>query len=90
MNFRTLSYIEEATLVRPFCFKEIEATVWDCDNFKCPGLDGVNFVIIKEFFIDMKDDILRFGLDYHRNDKILKGINSTFISIILKKIICSI
>jgi hypothetical protein len=60
LNFCTLSYMEGVTLVKPFCFEEVKATVWDCHNFKCPGPDGVNFVIIKEFLIDMKDDIVRF------------------------------
>jgi hypothetical protein len=33
----------------------------------------------------MKDDLMRFVSDFHRNGKLLKGINSTFISLIPKK-----
>ncbi len=33
----------------------------------------------------MKEDLMRFVSDFHRNGKLLKGINSTFISLVPKK-----
>jgi len=33
----------------------------------------------------MKDDLMHFVSDFHRNGKLLKGINSTFITLIPKK-----
>lgn len=60
----------------------VKAVVWDCDSFKCPGPDGVNFGFIKQFWVDMKEDIMHFVLDFPRNDKLLKGINSILITLI--------
>jgi hypothetical protein len=39
---------------------EVKAEVYDCDSFKSPGPDGINFGFIKNFLHEMKDDILRF------------------------------
>jgi len=34
---------------------------------------------------EMKEDLLRFISDFHRNGKLLKGINRTLITLIPKK-----
>jgi len=60
------------------------AGVWDCDNFKCPGPDGICFGFIKDFWDILKVDVLRFFVEFYRNGKLVKGINSTFISLIPK------
>ena len=44
----------------------------------------MNFGFIKEFWLDMKDDILRFVSEFHRNGKLARGINTTFIVLIPK------
>jgi len=85
LNFRTISYREGATLVKPFSMEELKIAVWDCDSYKCPGPDGVNFGFIKDFWDDMKVDLLRFVSEFHRNGKLLKGINNTFITLIPKR-----
>jgi hypothetical protein len=56
--------------------------VWDCDSFKSLGSDGISFGFIKQFWTDMKDDFMRFLTEFHRNGKLTKGINSTFIALI--------
>lgn len=58
--------------------------MWDCDNYKSPGPDGVNFGFVKEFWYDLKEDVMRFLTEFHRNGKLSKGINSTFIVLIPK------
>jgi len=58
--------------------------MWDCDSFKSLIPDGVNFGFIKEFWLNLKDDIMRFVNEFHRNGKLAKGINSTFIVLIPK------
>jgi hypothetical protein len=85
LNFRQLSYREGEDLIRPFTIEEVKATVWDCDSYKCPGSDGVNFGFIKDFWVDMKDDLMRFVTEFHCNGKLMKGINNTFITLIPKK-----
>jgi len=83
-DFRTLSFNDGACLVRPFTVEEIKAAVWEVDSFKCPGPDGITFGFIKDFWDILKDDVLRFMVEFHRNGILSKGINSTFIALIPK------
>ena len=62
----------------------MKAAVWDCDNFKSPGPDGISFGFIKFFWDMLKGDVMRFLVEFHRNGKLAKGINSTFIALIPK------
>jgi len=58
--------------------------MWDYDSYKSRGPDGINFGFIKDFWLDMKDDIMRFISEFHMNGKLTKGINNTFIAPIPK------
>ena len=58
--------------------------VWGCDSYKSPGPDDISFGFIKEFWNLLKDDLLRFMVEFHRNGKLTKGLNSTFIALIPK------
>jgi hypothetical protein len=71
-------------LVKPFYVEEVKDSVWDCDNFKCPGPDGITFGFIKDFWDILCDDVMRFLREFHRNGRLTKGINSTFIALIPK------
>lgn len=42
----------------------------------------MNFGFIKEFWEELKEDVMRFILDFHRNGKLTRGINTTFIALI--------
>jgi len=84
LAFRSLSTEEGATLTRPFSVDEVRRAVWDCENYKSPGPDGINFGFIKEFWDTLKDDVMRFLGEFHRNGKLARGINSTFIALIPK------
>lgn len=41
-------------------------------------------VFVKDFWLDMKDDIMQFIFEFHRNAKLTKGINNTLIALIQK------
>ncbi|XP_024626870.1 uncharacterized protein [Medicago truncatula] len=84
MNFRRLSVLEGNTLIYPFNEIEVKAAVWDCDGYKNPGPDGIPMDFIKDFWSELKGDIMRFVLEFHRNGRPSKGINSTFIDLIPK------
>lgn len=84
LNFRSLSVSEGGILIKPFSVQEIREAVWDCDSDKSPGPDGITFGFTKEFWLDMKDEIVRFVYEFHRNGKLSKGINTTFIALIPK------
>lgn len=67
------------SMTKPFSVDEVKTAAWYCDNFKSPGSDNINFGFIKNFWPEMKDDILRFTSEFHWNGKLSKGINSMFI-----------
>jgi hypothetical protein len=85
LNFRKFTYREGAALMRPFSMEELKTMVWDCDSYKCPGPDGVNLGFIKDFWEDMKVELLCYVFDFHHNGKLMNGINSTFITLTPKK-----
>jgi hypothetical protein len=82
--FKTLLVFDRSSLIKPFFEAEIKAATWDCDNFKCPGLDRINFGFFKDFWVEMKRDIMRFISEFHRNGRLAKGLNFNFIALIPK------
>lgn len=56
----------------------------NCDSYKSSGPDGINFGFVKDFWIELKDDIMRFILEFDQNGKLTKDINNTFIALIPK------
>jgi len=84
LNFNRLSMVEFDNLIRPLSLEEVKQAVWDCDNFKSPRPDGVSFNFIKEFWLNLKDYFMRFLTEFHRNGRLTKGVNATFIALIPK------
>jgi len=77
--FRKLSYAVGGSLIKHVSLKEVKAVVWNCGSFKNPGPDGVNFGFVKEFLQELKDDVLRFLTEFHRNGRLTRGLNNSFI-----------
>ena len=84
LRFRQLSMAEVGSLIRPFTVEEVKQAVWDCDSYKSPGPDGINFGFIKQFWTTLKEDFMCFITEFHRNGRLTKGINATFIALIPK------
>ena len=84
LMFKNLSYVEGSGLIKPFSEGEVKAAIWDCDSFKSSGPDGVNLGFIKDFWEYSKGDVVQFISDFHRNDKLTRGKNTTFIALIPK------
>jgi hypothetical protein len=80
IRFKRLSLVEGSSLTKPFSELEVKEAVLDCDSFKSPRPDGVNFGFFKDFWDDMKGDVMRFISEFHPNGKLTKGLNSTFIA----------
>jgi len=85
LNFRRLSYADSGNLTRPFSLEEVKQTIWDCDSLKSLGPDCISFRFIKEFWSELKVDFMRFMFEFHRNGKLSKEINSTFVALIPKE-----
>jgi len=84
LNFRKLSGREGVALLKPFSVEEVRAAIWECDNFKYLGPDGVNLGFIKDLWDILKDDVMRFISEFHQNGRLAKCINSTFVALIPK------
>jgi exonuclease III len=84
LHFRKLSWVEAGNLTKPFSREEVKQAVWDCDSYKSPGPDGVSFGFLKDFWDILQDNVFRFMVEFHRNGKLTKGLNSTFIALIPK------
>jgi len=84
LHFKALIFQDGGELIKPFSVDEVKAAVWDCDSFKSLGPDGVNFGFIKDLWHVLGDDVMRFVSEFHRNGKLSRGINYTFIAFIPK------
>jgi hypothetical protein len=84
LQFNSISEDDAYYLKRPFDEENVKQAVWECDNFKSLGLDGINFGFIKEFWVDIKGAFMRFLLEFYSNGRLVKGSNCTFIGLIPK------
>jgi hypothetical protein len=84
LQFRRLSVAESGSLIRPFTVEEVKQEIWDCDDFKSPGPYGISLGFIKQFWPELKEDFMQFVLEFHRNGRLTKGVNATFIVLIPK------
>jgi len=58
LAFKNLFYVDGNGLIKLFSIDEVKTAIWDCDNYKSPGPDGVHFGFIKEFWEVVKGDIM--------------------------------
>ena len=63
---------------------EIKVAVWACGGDKAPGPDGFSFVFIKRFWGLLKDDVVGCVMEFFQKKVIVKGCNSSFITLIPK------
>ncbi|GKU94200.1 hypothetical protein SLEP1_g7726 [Rubroshorea leprosula] len=73
-------------LERSFSAKEIEEVLRSCDGSKAPGPDGYNFNFLKFAWQSIKEDFINFFSEFHRNGKLVRGLNASFIALIPKKL----
>lgn len=73
------------SLEAEFTELEILSAVNECDGKKAPGPDGFTLFYFQKFWKLMKGDVVQFMKDFHRNGCLVKGINSSFITLMPKK-----
>ncbi|XP_028114676.1 uncharacterized protein LOC114312615 [Camellia sinensis] len=64
---------------------EIRCAITDCDGNKALGPDGFNLACVQKMWKVMKSDVINFISEFHKNSKLVKGINSSFITLVPKK-----
>ncbi|XP_028123599.1 uncharacterized protein LOC114320724 [Camellia sinensis] len=72
-------------LMVEFSEEEIKAVIRDCNGNKAPSPDGFNMICFQKLWKLMKRDVCNFFKEFHMNGKLLKRLNSSFISLIPKK-----
>lgn len=85
MKVSCLGATENNHLTVAFTEEEVKEAVWNCGSYKSPGLDGVSFAFLKQFWNELKSDFLGFVEEFHANGKLVKGSNNSFIVLIHKK-----
>lgn len=82
------SHFKACTVERPgidkFQYKTLSMRCGIMTTIRTLAPDGINVGFLKDFWIDIKDDVLRFVNEFHRNGRLTKGINFTFIALISK------
>lgn len=80
-SFKSITMEEGSMLMLPFLEVEIKYAIWECDNFKSLGPDGINLGFIKDLWDILKEELMHFLLTINA---MAKGINNTFIGLISK------
>lgn len=68
-----------------FTEEEIWEAVKNCDGNKAPGPDGFNLLCFQKHWKVVKGDVIQFMKEFHTHGKLVKGINSSFITLVPKK-----
>ena len=71
-------------LVEAFTENEVWNCIKSCDGNKALGPDDFNMLSIKKGWCFMKKDILDFMGEFHKNCKLPKCLNSSFITLVPK------
>ncbi|GKV05277.1 hypothetical protein SLEP1_g17307 [Rubroshorea leprosula] len=63
---------------------EIKEAIRDYDSSKEPGLDGFNFKFVKDQWEVLKEDVIQFLQEFQEKSKLVKGLNTSFITLVPK------
>ncbi|GKV33771.1 hypothetical protein SLEP1_g42231 [Rubroshorea leprosula] len=85
LQFCRLSEEDRILLEVEFTDDEIREAVSSCASDKAPGPDGFNFHFIKLAWGTIRADIINFIKEFHQNARLVKGINSLYITLVPKK-----
>ncbi|GKV47995.1 hypothetical protein SLEP1_g54839 [Rubroshorea leprosula] len=86
VSFKQISTEDKQWLERPFSIEEIEEGLRSCEGSKASGPDGYNFSFLKFAWNSLKEDFMSFFEEFHRNGRLVSGLNSSFIILIPKKL----
>lgn len=65
-------------LETPFFKAESWDVINNCDGNKAPGLDRFNFSFLKKQWNIIKDEIMRFVVDFQKTSHMEKGVTAQF------------
>ncbi|CAL5344867.1 unnamed protein product [Camellia sinensis] len=68
-----------------FAEEELWEAIKNCDGNKAPGPDGFNLLCFQKHWKLMKGEVIQFMKEFHTHGKLVRGINSSFITLVPKK-----
>ncbi|GFZ09150.1 hypothetical protein Acr_20g0009580 [Actinidia rufa] len=80
----TISVEDADGLLKEFSEIEVWSAIMSCDGNKAPGPDGFNMLSVKKGWNFMKKDIMLFFSEFHRNGRLVRSMNSSFLALIPK------
>lgn len=83
-QFKQLANSQSLTLQAPFSEEEIKGAIWNCADDKAHGPDGFTFAFLKAHWDTIKNDIICYVKDFEIFGRLVKGGNSTFLTLIPK------
>ncbi|GKV12188.1 hypothetical protein SLEP1_g23370 [Rubroshorea leprosula] len=86
IKFKQISQERKEWLERPFSEEEIEEGLRSCEGTKALGPDGYNFNFLKCVWHSIKEDFVSFFKEFHQNGRLVGGLNSSFLTLIPKKL----
>ncbi|KAK3230652.1 hypothetical protein Dsin_002533 [Dipteronia sinensis] len=84
LGLKQLSEEEKVKLEENFSIEEAWEALCSCDGNKAPGPDGLNLNFIKENWVVIREDFLKFLNEFFKDGSIVKELNNTFIALIPK------
>ncbi|KAK0599556.1 hypothetical protein LWI29_006326 [Acer saccharum] len=84
LPLKKLSVGDKNFLEESFSVEEVKVALDSCDGNKAPGPDGFNLNFIKENWSVISGDFMNFLEEFHRDGRVVKEINRSFITLIPK------
>jgi len=82
--FNAISLEDARDLVKDFTEDEVWKAITDLGKEKALGPDGFNIAFFHHCWSIVKEELMGFFADFHRNGVFKKSLNATFISLIPK------
>ncbi|GJW56265.1 RNA-directed DNA polymerase, eukaryota [Tanacetum coccineum] len=84
--FNQISLDQNAELESDVTYEEIKKAVWDCGTNKSPGPDGFTFEFFRKYWKIIQQDVVNAVQEFFASSKFPPGCNSSFITLIPKKL----
>lgn len=76
--------LQKEQLLSPVTRKEVEQARKDLPIDKSPGIDGYNAEFFKTYWSVIGEEVITGIIQFFENGKLLKGVNTTTITLFLK------
>ncbi|GJU57971.1 RNA-directed DNA polymerase, eukaryota [Tanacetum coccineum] len=84
--FNQIAFDQNAELESDVTYEEIKRVVWECGTNKALGPDGFTFEFIRKYWKIIQQDVVNVVHEFFASSKFPPGSNSSFITLIPKKL----